>query len=532
MHHTDHRFFDPPGPYAFKEGDIYLGETDAGLPIGISTERAAIAIAASRTGKGAAIIIPNLLMWEQNTFCIDPSGENVAATWQELENRGKRVALLDPFHCAERLGVPARLRVSVNLLDGIRRDSLTCREDIRVIADGLVMRYKADDATWDNGSVTVLAGLIAHVAADPHGSPERTLAAVRELLLMPAEARDELFNAMAEETGFGNLAKAAAAVGLSKSKKAQAFVEGAADNTEWLDSEPMAALLGKSTFQLSELKTGKVALFLIIPHEYIGEHGRFLRLFVRAAIDSMTKLGKAGRSTLFLLDEFHSLGHLSEFVKAAGALPKFGVHLFPFLQDLGQLHSVYGHAASQTFFANADATIFFGINQSDRLTLEHICALIGTRQRVDAGTIARLIGKGNDVSDGKRETIARSMIVFAKAGDILNLRLSVNFNTPAPLHSLPLPIGAVWDPPESPEIPKSWDYAIWATVLGGVIFTVLGSAVDDLNITRNLTLGALFGFGTMMIVNKYRIYAVHNKIAELANTKKRIDAERARRGII
>ena len=458
-----YRFADTAS-YRFQSGALFLGLDDKGQEIGVKTERHAATVAGARSGKGACQIIPNLLRWPENSLTVDPSGENVAATWQALESTGKRVALLDPFRVAERqYGVPARLRVSVNPLDAIDAESLTVREDIRVIADGLVKRYKVEDGTWDNGAMSVLAGMIAFAAAQPNPE-DRTLANARFLLTLPDETRTKVFEEMQAQSGFGGLARAAAAIALSKSKKNQEFVSGAVDHSEWLDSEPMADLLGSSTFSLSELKTGNVAVFLVLPHEYINEHSRFLRLFVRCAIDAMTK-GKGGRRCLFLLDEFYSLGTIDEIAKAAGALPKFGVHLWPFLQDLGQLQALYGPQLSETFFGNSDATSFFG--NSDQLTLKYVSAALGkvtadeianppamaegipwyigqdhkadhraevqakhtnemaqyNHDRARLGSpraapeeIAALVGRGSN------DKVARRMIVFAKQGDVLSLR--------------------------------------------------------------------------------------------------------------
>lgn len=464
-----YRFADT-GNYLYESGAFFLGIDDQGREIGVKSERHAITIAGARAGKGACQIIPNLLRWPENSLTIDPSGENVAATWQALEAAGKKVVLLDPFHHAERhYQVPARLRGSVNLLDGMKPDGLTVREDIRVIADGLVKRYKVEDGTWDNGAVSVLAGYIAYVLADPDPA-SRTLATVRHLLTMPEGTREEILLDMSNQEGFGKLARAAATIGLSKTKKAGEYFGSAVDHADWLDSAPFVELLGSSSFSLSELKTGNVAVFLVLPHEYLNEHSRFLRLFVRCALDAMTKGGKGKRRCLFLLDEFYSLGTIDEIAKAAGALPKFGVHLWPFLQDLGQLRDMYGDTLSETFFGNSDATSFFG--NTDNLTLGYISGSLGKvttdeihapphlretkpwyvspekapdwnrennakhtnemagyqHERASLGTpraapeeVAAFVGRDSN------SPVARRMIVFTKAGDVLSLKLSPYF---------------------------------------------------------------------------------------------------------
>lgn len=358
---------------------IYLGRDEYNREIGIHLERHIIEIAGARSGKGACHLIPNMLRWPHNAIVVDPKGENVEATWRARLEMGQKVYVLDPFGVAN---VPPNLKASCNLLAGIKADSPTAREDIRVLADGIVMRHKAEDATWDNGAVSVLSGFIAYVCAT-HPPEERDLTAVRRLLSLPPDALREAFLAMAETDGFGNLCKAAAAIGLSDSKKNREFVGGAMDHTEWLDSPSMHHVLtGQDGLDLSILKEGDATVYLVLPPHYLGEHARFLRVFVRAALDAMAKR-LTGKKCLFMLDEFFSLGHIEQISKAAGLMPGYGVHLWPFMQDLGQLKKLYGEEGATGFFANADANIFFG--NGDAFTLEFISRVLGRKTATDIG---------------------------------------------------------------------------------------------------------------------------------------------------
>lgn len=458
-------------PTRYQHGDIFLGINDHDkAEIGINTDRHIITIAGARSGKGAALIIPNLKRWPHNALVIDPKGENAEQTWADREAMGQAVHVLDPFKVAN---VPARLRSALNPLASLDPASLTIREDIRVIADGLVIRYKADDATWDNGAVSVLAGVIAHAIAS--GDPSyQTLSAVRGLLRLPDDDLEPVFQAMAQSNGMGNLAPTAASIGLGKSKADREFVGGAKRHTEWLDSDPMAEMLTSSSFDLADLKRKPTTVYLVLPPEYLGEHGRFLRLFVRCALNVMSKGGTKGQKCLFILDEFFSLGHIDEIAKAAGLMPGYGVHLWPFLQDLGQLQMLYNPIGSMTFFGNSDAHIFFG--NTDQLTLTHLTERIGVMtpdEIAAAPPVAPQYGAtgsndawsvwvqhANNSAKAKYENeqnsyrhrmglagrprltpleikelvskpdgypVARSMIVFAKGDKILNLNLSPYF---------------------------------------------------------------------------------------------------------
>jgi type IV secretion system protein VirD4 len=225
---------------AWKQGDIFLGRTADGKDAGFAAERGAICVAGSRAGKGSALIIPNLLRWPHAALVIDPKGENASATWEKRETFGP-VYVLDPFGVAD---VPERLRAACNPLENISADSATAREDIRVIADGLVMRSNEKDAVWDDGAVTVIAGLIAHAITT---AEIPSLPAMRSLLKCPPDELVDVFAAMAVDgEAFGGLARTAAAIGLDDTRSAGEFVAGAARHTDWLDSPAMAALLERS----------------------------------------------------------------------------------------------------------------------------------------------------------------------------------------------------------------------------------------------------------------------------------------------
>lgn len=463
-------------------GSIWLGYDQQGQETGITTERHALTIAGSGGGKGAALLIPNALRWTDNLLCIDAKGSIAEATWEAREAMGQRVGVIDPFRAAN---VPDRLRVSVNLLDAIDVTSPHAREDIRAIADGSVIRYKADDATWDNGAVSVLSGMIAYVLDDE--APEgRTLPAVRELLAMHPDTRQEIFEEMAATTrtdALGKMMKAAAAIGLSTTKKNQEFVGGAVDHTEWLDSDAMASVLQSSDFRLSDLKTESVTLFLVLPPKYIADHSRFLRLFVRCALNAaMSSL--RGRRTLFMLDECFSLGHIDQIAKAAGLMREYNVHLWTIWQDLGQIITLYGAEGAHTFFGNADAHMFF--NLTDAPSLDYVSTRLGTITLADMPSfemerpvytdnvlseigqrlyaidreayndalgnyrhvVGAFVGKPRLPADelrgmiGKKDgdKVARSMIVFGKGDDVFNLPLTPYFIKRA--EPLPPPTGA------------------------------------------------------------------------------------------
>lgn len=365
----------------YEVGKLYLGHTQ-GYEAGIETERHAITIAGSRSGKGACVIIPNLLRWPHNVLVVDPKGENAEKTWEARQKLGLKIYVVDPFETAD---VPAHLRASFNPLEGIDPDSLTGSSDLKVIADGLVKRSDPRHAQWDDGAVTVLAGIMAYVLT-VGADDAKTLKSVRDILLLDrdelyAEAQDmktcETFDGIAQDAG------SIIMTGIEQKESLEGQIIGnAKTHIQWINLQAMRNVLEESTFSLSELKNGKASVYLVLPPEYLDAHGAFLRLFVRCAINAMAKGGSGkGEKCLFILDEFKSLGKIEAIATASGLMPSYGVQLWPFLQDLGQLVELYGKEGGETFFANADVHQFFG--NTDQLTLEQISVRMGAKSSAE-----------------------------------------------------------------------------------------------------------------------------------------------------
>lgn len=415
--------------YRYKKGRLFLGKTPIrGKHVGIETDRHAICFGGARGGKGAGLIIPNLTRWPHNSLTIDPKGEAAEATFAKLEQNGQTVHVVDPFNDAR---VPDRLRAQYNPLDELDMDAMTIREDIQAISDGTVMRSNPSGEYWDNGGQTIISGLIAYVKArmvpeDQNLLTVRKILASAILLKETMAEMERMFDVCA-----GLCVEAHAAY---SAKEGHYFVSSAQSNTRWLNSRAMENSLKQSSFSMRDLKHKKASVFLVLPANYLNELGLFLRLFVRAALEAMAHKTEDGelkdRECLFLLDEFFSLGFISEISKSAGLMPGYGLTLFPILQDLGQLQKLYGQEGAGTFFGNSDAHIFFA--NTDQITLEYISRTIGTRYKAglfggDEDMVGKPLMTTQEVKQHVRKMgkgkLARRMIVFGHGDEVLSLKL-------------------------------------------------------------------------------------------------------------
>jgi type IV secretion system protein VirD4 len=115
----------------------------------------------------------------------------------------------------------------------------------------------------------------------------------------------------------------------------------------------------------------------VLPPKRLATHGRWLRLLVAGAIDSMAAAANPPKQpVLFLLDEFAALGHLGAIQRAMGLMAGFGCQLWPIVQDMAQLQSLYP-GRWPTFLSNAAGLQVWSV--SERETMQYISAMLGNR---------------------------------------------------------------------------------------------------------------------------------------------------------
>jgi len=354
---------------------LFLGRSlyNPFLYVGIEDSRHMMTVAGSRGGKGATAIIPNLLVWEGSALVIDPKGRNAAVTARRRKEMGQNVYIIDPFGLMKNKETD-----SFNPLSLLDKDAPNIREQISVIAEALVVPdQNQKEKHWDDGAKTVIAGMIGQLISDPkYKNPNLTM--LRDMISVMPDEQAELWADMSLNSDAGRLAKDAALrlIRGINTNEISSIISNADKHTEWLSSPAMKTVLELSTFEFSELKDSPTTIYLILPPEYLQTHNRFLRLFVNLAISQMSVGGKANVPVLMLMDEFLALGRMEEVEKAFGLMAGYNLILWPFIQDLGRLKSIYGDSVN-AFVANSRAVQVFGV--ADEETKEFISKYIGDR---------------------------------------------------------------------------------------------------------------------------------------------------------
>ena len=360
--------------------------------IGLNDDRHMLTVAGSRAGKSVNITC-NLIFYQGSALVIDPKAELANRTARRrATDLGQKVYVLDPFdRASDRV---KGLRATYNPLSILKPGSPTILEDAGLITDALVIPSTSGDPHWDESARIFLEGVILHVATFPAYEGERNLVTVYKLVTRgtlftegdkQVDGMAGLIAEMFHNAGalfdryLGESIEAAAFDFFDRPEKERGSVLSTLRrHVKFLSYKAMQKVLsGNGDFDLTDLKTAPngMTVYLCLPAGRLGTCNRWLRLFINLALESMERMAaKPKIPVLFCMDEFPILGHMKHIEDAAGQIAGYGVKLWPIIQDLSQLKSLYKDRW-ETFMGNAGVMQFFGNN--DVTTLEWITRRLG-----------------------------------------------------------------------------------------------------------------------------------------------------------
>lgn len=385
------------------------------LPVGLGSDQHALLVAASRSGKGADCIVPNLCLYQGSVICVDPKGENSSTTAlrrgpgrndreNSIKGMGQTVYVFDPFGVAD---VPVDLRCSINPLAYLDRSSPHATVGAELIAESLVVPSAGRSSEhFDGTAQDFLKGLILYLITifksptlltlrrfltrgDKEGWDRRCQelddpdakeppAKLKRFLALNPNPVVYLLNTMAESEAFDGIVAGAAQTLLDCGPEERGgILSTARRNTAFLDTttkEFKRALEGSDrVVDLDAFKKDSrgATLYLVIPANRMTKHGRLMRCAVSLLLErcySDLAAPACGAPVLFVLDEFATcLGYMSIIEKAAGYAAGFGVKLWFIVQDLQQIKTLYRNSY-ETIVSAAGVIQIFGVSDLETTT--------------------------------------------------------------------------------------------------------------------------------------------------------------------
>ena len=373
------------------------GRFFAGRPLRYLGDRHLLTFGPTGSGKGATAQIPALLD-QKNTssaFVIDVKGQLAAVTSTARERCGHKIAVINPFDV---LNIPT---ATYNPLKHLQPLSPSFAADCRRIAEGLVNVEKADH--WELSALDVVTLLIMWTVIF---EDEKDLITVRRLLNQTDSERIVFFETM-RGCPHPQIAEGATRY-MADSKEVKDCIQTAVVQLGFLRDAGIERVLrgGGKEVSFAELKRQRMTVYLIIPPELLHTHGRFLRLLVMSALNELFKERTNPESpVLFMLDEFAQLGAMPIIENAASIVRDYKIRLWPILQNIPQLKTLYGQKW-ESFLSSAGILQFFTPN--DLETAKYISDRSGTRivmkKSTSSGMSKSTGGANGSVSSSQSES--------------------------------------------------------------------------------------------------------------------------------
>lgn len=364
-------------------------------------------IGPTRSGKSRRLLAPNLAMdTRRSALVIDIKGELHRWTAAHRARSGHRIITLNPFGLGD---IPS---TGFNPLAGLDPASPEFVDEASGLAEAII-EIPDKDPHWAESARDILSGLIMYERC--RNGPAAALTKVRAMI---TKAEDELAEvaidavANVEAPGGKELGwheaianKLRRLVSLSpEHRELMSILSTAKTQTEFLDSDLIAADLAKGGFDFATMKRALTTVYLILPPKHLYRHAKWLRLVIDAAIrDLQRELRRPGEpDVLFLLDEFAQLGTMRSIETSMSLNAGYGIKVVAAIQHLGQLQHHYAQNW-ETFLSGGLITAFA---PRDVLTSEHLSKLSG-QEWIETTSTTKAAGSGSTTT---AQTLAPSIM--------------------------------------------------------------------------------------------------------------------------
>lgn len=302
-----------------------------------------ITVAAPGTGKSQAHVLRNLLHLKAPAVVLDIKGEmrDGSAAWRS-EHVGP-VFTFDPKQPAQSL--------HYNPLDVVSNDPEQGWDEARRLADLLVVPPSASrrDEYWESRGRDLITAAVFDVALSEEGDHRSMNGVLDRLYLPPGDKLDQWFEHL-EKLEAQQLRRTANALKGMPAEQREGIFDSARRQLEIWQSPAITRLTKSSTFSASVLRESSATLYLCVSLDDIKKFASVLRVIIGQTLHVLFR-AKPESGTLpvtFFLDEMARLGHMDVIEEALDAGRSYGVRLWMFCQNTGQLSSAYRNADGMT----------------------------------------------------------------------------------------------------------------------------------------------------------------------------------------
>ncbi len=317
--------------------------------------------APTRSQKGVAVVIPNLLNFAGSTVTLDIKLENFKLTSGFRAAHGQKVFLFNPF--AED-GRTHRW----NPLDGISRNRNFRIGDVLAIGQALYPSDNPKDAFWNDQARNLFLGLTLYLLETPE-LPCTLGELLRQSSGKGLPLKDYLQCIMAERANGDNALSDECLDALNRfcntSENTMASILATFNAPLTIFANPIVdAATSVSDFDVTAVRKELMSIYIGIQPNRLADAALLVNLFFSQLINLNTKELPQDNPALkyqclLLLDEFTAIGKVGIIAKAVSYIAGYNLRLLPIIQSISQLESVYGEKDTRTFVTNHALQIIY-----------------------------------------------------------------------------------------------------------------------------------------------------------------------------
>jgi type IV secretion system protein VirD4 len=323
--------------------------------------------APSGSGKGVGIVIPNLLHWSDSAIVHDVKGENFRLTSGYRAAHGQKVYFFNP-------GDPDGRTHRYNPFQFVSDDPGLRIDDLQKIAHLLLPKHDF----WENEARTLLVGLALHLLDESGAAVSfgNILCTIRE-----SNFFDYVHDLLTRRRdGMNPVACMALNAYIQKAEKERSGVLSTLSSALELWANPLIdAATYASDFDLRRFKKERITLYVGVSPNNLHRLRPLLQILYQQATDILTEKEPDPKTepfgVLFLMDEFASLGRMTQFEQASAYFRGYRVRFMMIIQDLPQLERHYERTGLYSFLGMSKVKVTFA--SGDYETAEVISKYLG-----------------------------------------------------------------------------------------------------------------------------------------------------------
>lgn len=320
-----------------------------------------ILAAPTRSQKGVAIVIPNLLNFAGSVVVLDIKLENFKLTSGFRRKHGQKVFLFNPF--AED-GRTHRW----NPLDGISRNRNFRVGDVLAVGQALYPSDNPKEAFWNDQARNLFLGLTLYLLETPE-LPCTLGELLRQSSGKGMPLKDYLQGIMAERSNGDNALSDECLDALNRfcstSENTMASILATFNAPLTIFANPIVdAATSASDFDITAVRKELMSVYIGIQPNRLADASLLINLFFSQLVNLNTKElpqdnPALKHQCLLLLDEFTAIGKVGIIAKAVSYIAGYNLRLLPIIQSISQLESVYGEKDTRTFVTNHALQIIY-----------------------------------------------------------------------------------------------------------------------------------------------------------------------------